>query len=670
MSETKESAEKPSAKKTTSRKATAKKAAGNKTGMTPEAATHSFQAETRQVLQLMINSLYSNKEIFLRELISNASDALDRLRFESLKNPDLIEGTPDFRIEIETDKKAGTLTIRDNGIGMSYDDVMSNIGTIARSGTRQFLDRLAEDDKATANLIGQFGVGFYSAFIVADRVTVLTRQAGQAAGLGVRWESDGGGEFSIQAETLEPRGTSVTLHLKPGESEFLENWTLRSLIQRYSDHIGFPIQLRREPPKDKPDEQPDWEQVNKATALWALPKGDIGDEEYRGFYKYLSHDLDDPMCWAHNKVEGAQSYTTLLYIPKKAPLDLMLQRDERTGVRLYVNRVFIMDAAQSLLPHYLRFIRGVVDSQDLPLNVSRELLQQNELVGKIRAAVIRRSLDMIARLSREEKETYATFWDQFGAVLKEGVVEDFGNRDRILSLLRFASTHDETKDAKTDLAAYISRMKPGQESIYYITAEHDTAARNSPHLEVFRKKGIEVLLMSDRVDEWMMSYLHEFEGKTFRSVAKGDIELGGIETADEAAGESGSASVDSDVLQRVTKSLTDQVSAVRSSQRLTDSASCLVLNEHEVALHLQKMLKQAGQEIPESKPILELNPEHPLVKRLASETDEERFGMLSMLLYEQALLSEGGALADPAGFVRRINALMTIAPESPRASDE
>ncbi len=626
------------------------------------AATHSFQAETRQVLQLMINSLYSNKEIFLRELISNASDALDRLRFAGLRNPDMLAGGADLQIEIETDRQAGTLTVRDNGIGMSYEEVMSNIGTIAKSGTRQFLDQLADDDKATANLIGQFGVGFYSAFIVADTVTVLTRQAGQAAELGVRWQSDGGGEFSIQAETREQHGTAVILHLKPAELEFLENWTLRALIQRYSDHIGFPIRLRRETDKDKPDEQPEWEQVNKATALWALPKTEIKDEEYQAFYKTLSHDLDDPLCWAHNKVEGVQSYTTLLYIPKKAPLDLMLQRDERSGLRLYVNRVFIMDGAQTLLPHYLRFIRGVVDSQDLPLNVSRELLQENELVGKIRAAVIRRSLDMMARLSREEAETYASFWLQFGAVLKEGVVEDFDNRERILNLLRFASTHDETAGVKTDLAAYLARMKAGQESIYYITAEHHTAARNSPHLEVFRKKGIEVLLLSDRVDEWMMSYLHEYEGKPFRSVAKGDIDLAAIETAAGKPEESVSAeaaSIDSDLLQRVADHLTEQVSAVRSSQRLTDSASCLVLNEHDMALHLQKMLKQAGQAIPESKPILELNPEHALIARLASEENAERFGMLSLLLYEQALLSEGGSLPDPAGFVRRINTLMT-----------
>jgi len=638
-----------------------------------EVETHSFQAETRQVLQLMINSLYSNKEIFLRELISNASDALDRLRFASLQDPGLLENSPDLRIEVEADPDAGTLTIRDNGIGMSRDEVMGNLGTIARSGTRQFLEQLSEDQQSGAGLIGQFGVGFYSAFIVAEAVTVLTRKAGDEAALGVRWESDGGGEYSIQSEARDKPGTSVTLKLKASEKEYLEDWTLRSLIHRYSDHIGFPIFLRGETRPEQVNDEEDnppaasaksaeWEQVNKATALWALPKTEIKDEEYKEFYKYLSHDLDDPLCWAHNKVEGAQSYTTLLFIPKKAPLDIMLQRDEHSGVRLYVNRVFIMDGAQALLPHYLRFIRGVVDSQDLPLNVSRELLQENELVGKIKAAVVRRSLDMITRLGTDDGESYLSFYDQFGAVLKEGVVEDFSNRERILKILRFASTHDESAGAMTDLDAYLARMKTGQNSIYYITAEHHTAASNSPHLEVFRKNGIEVLLMSDRVDEWMMSYLHEYEGKSFRSVAKGDIDLAGMldhgeEKKSDIAGEAGA--FDPDLLKRISAALDQRVSEVRGSHRLTDSASCLVLHEHDMALHLQKMFKQAGQKIPESKPILELNPGHPLVTRLAAEGDGETFGMLALLLYEQALLSEGGTLPDPAGFVRRINTLMT-----------
>ncbi|MGH8033819.1 MAG: molecular chaperone HtpG [Lysobacterales bacterium] len=631
------------------------------------AVTHSFQAETRQVLRLMISSLYSNKEIFLRELISNSSDALDRLRFASLQDPDLQQGA-DLQIQIEANRETGTLTIRDNGIGMSHEEVMDNIGTIARSGTRRFLDQMVANNQPSTQLIGQFGVGFYSAFMVADAVTVLTRSAADAVERGVRWWSDGAGEFTIQPENREQAGTEVILHLKPAEMEYLENWTLRSLIQRYSDHIGFPIMLRKDSGEDAADAKPEWEQVNKGTALWSLPRNEVTDEEYRAFYKYLSHDLEDPLCWAHNKVEGAQSYTTLLYSPKKVPLDLMLQRDERSGVRLYVNRVFIMDAAQSLLPHYLRFIRGVVDSQDLPLNVSRELLQENELVGKIRAAVIRRSLDMIARLSQDDVEAYKAFYQQFGSVLKEGVVEDFANQERILKLLRFASTHDQSAGAQTDLAAYLARMKTGQDSVYYITAEHHVAASNSPHLEVFRKKGIEVLLLSDRVDEWMMSYLHEYEGKSFRSVAKGDVDLTAIEgevgTDETDTPETGTV-IDADVIKRIAETLKEHVSIVRSSERLTDSASCLVLAEHDMALHLQKMLKQAGQQIPESKPALELNASHPLVKRLATETNQDQFSLLSLILYEQALLSEGGSLPDPAGFVRRINSFMAAAPVGP-----
>ena len=639
---------------------TSSKKARSKTGET----RHAFQAETRQVLRLMVNSLYSNKEIFLRELISNASDALDKLRFLSLQDPGLVAGGTELHIEIETDPEAGTLTVRDNGIGMNHTDVMDNIGTIAKSGTRQFLEQLGETDRANANLIGQFGVGFYSAFIVADEVIVLTRKAGEDPDQGVRWVSDGGGEFTIQQTSVGAQGTEVILRLKPEEHEFLESWTLRSLVQRYSDHIGFAIRVRGHS-SDEPDgEKSQWEQVNKATALWTLPKSALTDEEYQGFYKTLTHDLDNPLCWAHNKVEGAQSYTTLLFIPSKAPIDLMLQRDERQGMRLYVNRVFIMDAAQALLPHYLRFIRGVVDSQDLPLNVSRELLQENELVGKIRAGLVRRSLDIIERLGREEPEKFRTFWQQFGAVLKEGVVEDFGNRERILKLLRFASTQVEARGEVTDLDAYIARMKTGQEAIYYITAEHHTAASHSPHLEMFRKSGIEVLLMSDRVDEWMMSYLHEYEKKPFKSVAKGDIDLTGIVSESSPEGEGykqtgDDESLDAQLIQRITEQLAERVSAVRASRRLTESASCLVLNDHEMALHLQRMLKQAGQEIPASKPILELNPAHPLVERLATEQRQETFSMLALLLYEQAVLSEGGVLPDPAGFVHRINKLMT-----------
>jgi molecular chaperone HtpG len=623
----------------------------------PTVETHKFRAETRQVLHLMIHSLYSNREIFLRELVSNASDALDRLRFDAIKDDSAYEGDNDLRIEIEADQEAGTLTVRDNGIGMTRDEVMENIGTIAKSGTRAFLDRLSGDEQADAHLIGQFGVGFYSSFIVADRVTVLTRKAGDDAASGVRWESDGGGEYAIEAVERSAHGTEVVLHLKDSAKEFLDTWNLRSLITRYSDHIGFPIRMRDE----SKDGEGEWQDVNKASALWTLPKSGIGDEEYQSFYKYLSHDLDDALCWAHNKVEGSQSYTTLLYIPGTAPMDLMLQRDERTGLRLYVKRVFIMDAAQQLLPHYLRFVRGVVDSDDLPLNVSRELLQENELSGKIRSAVIRRSLDLIAKTAQDEPEKFESFWNEFGAVLKEGIVEDFGNRDRIAPLLRFASTRGEDERQDVDLAGYVERMVEGQEAIYYITADNYRAAAHSPHLEVFRKKGIEVLLMSDRVDEWMMAYFHEFDGKPFKSVAKGDIDLAGIAAEEPETAESGdeaSPTLDADLLKKVEEALGEKVSEVRSSRRLTDSASCIVLGDQEMALHLQRLLEQAGQEVPDSRPALELNPAHPLVRRLAGEADQERFAELSLVLFEQALLSEGASLEDPAAFVRRVNSLL------------
>ena len=620
--------------------------------------THAFQAETRQVLHLMIHSLYSNKEIFLRELVSNASDALDRLRFVAISDDAVYEGDGDLRIEIEADEEAGTLTVRDNGIGMNRDDVMENIGTIAKSGTKAFLDRLSGDEKVDAHLIGQFGVGFYSSFIVADKVTVRTRKAGEEAAAGVCWESDGGGEYSLEAIERDTHGTEVILQLKDSAKEFLSPWSIRSLVSRYSDHIGFPIRMQEK----GEDETLEWKDINKASALWTLPKNEISDEEYQSFYQYLTHDMDKAMCWAHNKVEGSQSYTTLLYVPETAPMDLMLQRDERTGLRLYVNRVFIMDAAQQLLPHYLRFMRGVVDSNDLPLNVSRELLQENELSGKIRSAVVRRSLDLIAKTAKDDADQYDKFWSQFGAVIKEGVVEDFANRERIAPLLRFASTRGDGDKQVVDLATYVERMPEGQDAIYYITAENHQAASNSPHLEVFRKKGIEVLLMSDRVDEWMMAYFTEHEEMPFKSVAKGDIDLHSVgkdgKAEDEADDPADESALDSDLLEKVKESLGEHVSDVRSSQRLTDSASCLVLGDQEMALHLQRLLEQAGQDVPDSRPVLELNPDHPLVDKLANETDEGRFGDLALVLFEQALLSEGAALADPAGFVRRVNGLM------------
>ena len=619
--------------------------------------THAFQAETKQVMHLMIHSLYSNKEIFLRELISNASDALDRLRFVGIGDDSVYEGDGDLRIEIEVDEEKGLLTVRDNGIGMGREDVVENIGTIAKSGTKSFLDRLSGDEKADAHLIGQFGVGFYSSFIVADMVTVITRKAGEDASQGVRWVSDGGGEYTLENVEAPRHGTEVILHLKEDEKEFLNAWTLKSLVSRYSDHIGFPIRMQEK----GEDDELEWKDINKASALWTLPKSEISDEEYQSFYKYLTHDMDDALGWAHNKVEGSQTYTTLLYVPSTAPMDMMLQRDERSGLRLYVNRVFIMDAAQNLLPHYLRFMRGVVDSGDLPLNVSRELLQENELSNKIRSAVVRRSLDLIGKLAKDE-EKYKTFWAQFGPVLKEGIVEDMSNRDRIAPLLRFASTKGDGDKHVVDLASYVERMPEGQDAIYYITAENHAAASHSPHLEVFRKKGIEVLLMSDRVDEWMMAYFNEFDGKPFKSVAKGDIDLGAIDKAekaeDESEDDSDTSSIDSALLEKVQASLGERVAEVRSSQRLTDSASCLVLGDQEMALHLQRMLEQAGQEIPQSKPILELNPDHPLVEKLGSEGEGQRFDDLSLVLFEQALLSEGAVLEDPADFVRRVNQLL------------
>jgi molecular chaperone HtpG len=635
----------------------------------PTVETHAFQAETRQVLHLMIHSLYSNREIFLRELISNASDALDRLRFVAIKDDSVYEGDGDLHIEIETDEEAGTLTVRDNGVGMNRAEVMENIGTIAKSGTKAFLERLSGDQQADAHLIGQFGVGFYSSFIVADRVTVLTRRAGDTPDKGVRWESEGAGEYALESIERGAHGTEVILHLKDEAKAFLGEWKLKTLIGRYSDHIGFPIRMREETGTDAEDEEgteaearSEWKDVNKASALWTLPKGDIADAEYQSFYKYLTHDLDDALAWAHNKVEGSQSYTTLLYIPGTAPMDLLLQRDERSGLRLYVKRVFIMDAAQQLLPHYLRFVRGVVDSDDLPLNVSRELLQENELSGKIRSAVIRRSLDLIGKLAKDEPEKYETFWQEFGAVLKEGIVEDFAHRERIMPLLRFASTKGDDAKPVVDLDTYVARMADGQDAIYYVTAENHRAAANSPHLEVFRKRGVEVLLLSDRVDEWMMAYFHEYQGKPLKSVAKGDIDLDRLGKADSveapAEGDEAAAELDKGLLGRVKEALGERVSDVRSSYRLTDSASCVVLGDQEMALHLQRLLEQAGQAVPESRPVLELNPAHPLVRRLAGEADAERFGELSLVLFEQALLAEGAALEDPAAFVKRVNSLL------------
>ncbi|WJW74772.1 molecular chaperone HtpG [Thiohalobacter sp. IOR34] len=614
--------------------------------------TLEFQTEVRQLLNLMIHSLYSNKEIFLRELISNASDACDKLRFEALSDDALFEADSDLKIRIRIDRKARTLTVSDNGVGMNREEVVENIGTIAKSGTRQFFESLTGDQAKDAQLIGQFGVGFYSAFIVADKVTVETRRAGLTAEHGVRWVSDGEGSYTLETIEREARGTDVTLHLREGEEEFLEPYRIRAIVKKYSDHISLPIELL-----EGEEGKEEWQQINSAEALWARPKNEITDEEYKEFYKHVAHDFEDPLTWTHNRVEGTQSYISLLYVPQRAPFDLY-DRERRHGIKLYVRRVFIMDDAEQLMPHYLRFVRGVVDSDDLPLNVSREILQHNKLIDTIRAASVKKVLGLLEGLARNEPEKYATFWREFGKVMKEGPAEDYANRERIARLLRFSSTHTDSEEQNVSLEDYLQRMKPGQKKIYYITAESFAAARHSPHLEVFRNKGIEVLLLWDRVDEWMMSHLTEFDGKPLASVAKGDLDLDELEDeaqkkqAEEAEGEY------KEVLERMQKVLGEQVSAVRISHRLTESPACLVLGEQDMAVHLQQMLRQAGHEVPISRPALEINPGHPLVRQLKEIEDEQRFEDWTRVLFDQALLAEGGHLEDPASFVRRLNGLL------------
>lgn len=613
--------------------------------------TLEFQTEVQQLLHLMIHSLYSNKEIFLRELISNASDACDKLRFEALTDDALYEGDTDLKIRVSFDKDARTVTIADNGIGMSRQEVVDNLGTIAKSGTRQFFQSLTGDQAKDSKLIGQFGVGFYSSFIVADKVTVTTRRAGTGAEHGVRWESDGQGAYTLETLERPERGTEVTLHLKEGEDEFLESYRLRHIIKRYSDHINLPIVMRGE--GDDAEE----ETVNQASALWARPKSEISDEEYTEFYKHVAHDFDDPLRWTHYHVEGTQSYTGLLYVPKRAPFDLW-DRDKRHGIKLYVRRVFIMDDAEQLMPTYLRFVRGVVDSDDLPLNVSREILQHNRQIDAIRGASVKKVLGMLEELASDQPEQYAEFWAQFGQVLKEGPAEDFGNRERIAKLLRFASTHNDSGQQDVSLQDYVGRMKEGQDRIYYVTAESYAAARNSPHLEIFRKKGVEVLLLHDRVDEWMVSHLNEFDGKKLQSVAKGSLDLGALEDEQEKQELERAAEDHKDLLERMQKALGERVKEVRVSHRLTDSPCCVVVEEHDMAMSLQKMLKQAGHDVPTIKPALEINPEHPLVLRLEQVDDEQRFNDWSGLLLEQATLAEGGQLEDPAAFVARLNQLL------------
>ena len=620
--------------------------------------TLSFQAEVQQILHLVTHSLYSNKEIFLRELISNASDACDKLRFEALNDSALYEDAPNLEVRVLFDKDAKTITIRDNGIGMSLDEAVAHLGTIAKSGTREFMSRLEGEQKKDANLIGQFGVGFYSGFIVADRITVESRRAGLPADQGVRWVSQGAGDFEVETIAKPARGTDVTLHLRDGEEEFLSAWKLKSIISKYSDHISLPILMNKEKWDEEKKAQvatDEWETVNKAAALWTRPKSEITPEQYQEFYKQISYDGDAPLAYTHNRVEGRTEYTQLLYIPAKAPFDLW-NRDKRGGVKLYVKRVFIMDDAEALMPVYLRFVKGIIDSADLPLNVSRELLQESRDVKAIREGATKRVLTMLEDLANSEdqaqRDKYAAFWKDFGAVLKEGLGEDFANRERLAKLLRFASTHADTG---VSFADYVSRMREGQEAIYFITADTLAAAKSSPQLEIFRKKGIEVLLLVDRVDEWMLSHLYEFDGKQLQSVARGGVDLGKLQDEEEKKQAEAASEAFKPILERLKETLKDRAKDVRVTTRLVDSPACLVVEEGDMSGHLARLLKQAGQAAPATQPILEVNPEHALVKRLDASA---HFDDLANILFDQALLAEGGQLDDPAAYVKRVNALL------------
>ncbi len=620
--------------------------------------TLSFQAEVQQILHLVTHSLYSNKEIFLRELVSNASDACDKLRFEALNNPALYEDAPNLEVRVLIDKEAKTLTIRDNGIGMSQDEAIAHLGTIAKSGTREFMSALEGEQKKDANLIGQFGVGFYSGFIVADRITVESRRAGLTADQGVRWVSQGAGDFEVETIAKPARGTDVILHLRDGEEEFFDRWRLKSIIAKYSDHISLPILMRKEEWDAEKKEQvvtDDWETVNKAAALWARPKNDITPEQYEEFYKQISHDSQAPLAYTHNRVEGRTDYTQLLYVPAKAPFDLW-NRDKRGGVKLYVKRVFIMDDAEALMPVYLRFVKGIIDSADLPLNVSRELLQESRDVKAIREGSTKRVLSMLEELASSEdaaqRDKYAAFWKDFGAVLKEGIGEDHVNHERLSKLLRFASTHADEGVSFTD---YVGRMKEGQEAIYFITADTLAAAKSSPQLEIFRKKGIEVLLLIDRVDEWMLSHLYEFDGKQLQNVARGAVDLGKLQDEEEKKQAEAASEAFKPVLEKLKEALKDRAKDVRATTRLVDSPACLVVEEGDMSGHLARLLKQAGQVAPPTQPVLEVNPEHPLVKLLDGSA---HFDELANILFDQAMLAEGGQLEDPAAYVRRVNAML------------
>ncbi|MBF0422653.1 MAG: molecular chaperone HtpG [Magnetococcales bacterium] len=627
--------------------------------------THAFQTEVTQLLHLMIHSLYSNKEIFLRELISNASDALDKLRFQAVSNAGLYENDSELKIRITFDRDAKTITIADNGIGMDKNEVIANIGTIARSGTREFLNSLTGDQAKDAHLIGQFGVGFYSSFIVAQSVSLTTRKAGLSREQGVRWQSSGDGQYTIEQVDQELRGTEIVLHLGEDQAEFLDDWRLRSIIRKFSDHVSWPI-LMIKPDYSKKDgddkenievKAPEWETVNKASALWTRNKTDIKDEEYNEFYKHVGHDFEEPLAHLHVRLEGKQEYTLLLFVPKRAPFDLW-DRDGKHGVKLYVRRVFIMEGAKELMPRYLRFIRGVIDSSDLPLNISREILQNNPMVDAIRKGTVGKIFGLFEEMAEKEPDKFKQVWKTFGMVLKEGIIEDYSNKNRLAKLLRFSSTHNDTSEQEVSLTDYVGRMKPDQEKIYYVTAESFAAAKNSPHLEIFRKKGIEVLLLSDRVDEWMVSHFTEFEGKPLQSVAKGGLDLGKLEDEEEKKDLEKKEGDFKELLDRVKKSLGETIKEARLTHRLTDSPACLVGDEHDISATMARILKDAGQDVPGTMRILELNPGHPLVIRLKNESNDERFNDLSRILYDQAMLSEGGQLDDPPGFIKKLNKLL------------
>lgn len=621
--------------------------------------TLGFQTEVKQLLHLMIHSLYSNKEIFLRELISNASDAADKIRFEALSAPQLLEGDSELKIRISFDKEANTLTIEDNAIGMSRDDVINHLGTIAKSGTAEFFKNLSGDAKKDSQLIGQFGVGFYSAFIVADKVEVFTRRAGAPASEGVLWSSEGEGEFDISSVEKAGRGSRIVLHLKKEESEFADGWRLRNIIKKYSDHVALPIEL----PKEASDEESqgntevEWEVVNRASALWTRPRTEVKEDEYQEFYKHVSHDFENPLAWSHNKVEGKLEYTSLLYVPTRAPFDLY-QREAPRGLKLYVQRVFIMDQADEFLPLYLRFIKGVVDSNDLSLNVSREILQKDPVIDSMKSALTKRVLDMLDKMAKNSPEDYQTFWDAFGQVLKEGPAEDFSNKEKIASLLRFTSTQSGNDKQVVGLSQYIERMQAGQDKVYFLTGESYAQVKNSPHLEVFRKKGIEVLLLTDRIDEWLMSYLTEFDGKSFVDVARGDLDLGALDTEEDKQAQDEVAKSKEALVTRLKTALGDQVADVRVSHRLTDSPAILAIGEQDLGLQMRQILEASGQKVPESKPVFEINPAHSLVEKLDAETDEGRFADLSLILFDQAALAAGDSLKDPAAYVQRLNKLL------------